>query len=302
MLEFIYSLFWYYTLYLVFKRFYHILYFFYMHYIRSPYNIKERYEEKSWVLVTGATDGIGKGLAIEFAKLNFNIILVSRTQSKLETVAEEIKKITSNNIQIKIVPFDFSVKTKVSDYIEAFSFVKNLNLSVLVNNVGWTNPGRFHKRPGKELQDEVNLNVLPQALLTTMFAKNLSTRSGYMSLIINLSSFASGISLVGFGMYTAGKAFNNHHSKACYYELNKSMDVISIKPMYVETPLSQQKANWLNVITVDQLNNSILKQLGHEISTYGHPRHDWQASLAHYILPGRNLLGKAIKYVSNLEY
>lgn len=302
MLSFLFSIFWFYTLYLVLKRVYHICYFFYQHYIRSSHNLKERYGEKSWVLVTGATDGIGKGLAIEFAKLNFNIILVSRTQSKLEAVASEIRNITSNKVEIKIVPFDFTVKTKVSDYTESFNFVKNLNLSVLINNVGWTNPGRFHKRNGKELQDEINLNVLPQALLTTMFAKELSSRSGYMSLIMNLSSFASGISLVGFGMYTAGKTFNNHHSKACYYELKNSIDVISIKPMYVETPLSQKKANWLNVISVDQLNTSILNQLGHEISTYGHPRHDWQASLAHYILPGRNLLGKMIKYISNLEY
>lgn len=44
----------------------------------------ERYGKNSWAVVTGATDGIGKGFAIELAKRGFNIVLISRTMSKLE--------------------------------------------------------------------------------------------------------------------------------------------------------------------------------------------------------------------------
>lgn len=43
-------------------------------------NLKQRYGENSWVMVTGASDGIGKGFCEEFAKLGFNIVLVARNQ------------------------------------------------------------------------------------------------------------------------------------------------------------------------------------------------------------------------------
>lgn len=44
-------------------------------------------------MVTGATDGIGKSYAKQLAKQGFNIILISRTQAKLESVAKEIGKL-----------------------------------------------------------------------------------------------------------------------------------------------------------------------------------------------------------------
>lgn len=50
----------------------------------------ERYGKNSWAVVTGATDGIGKGLAIALAKRGFNIVLISRTLEKLQTVAKEL--------------------------------------------------------------------------------------------------------------------------------------------------------------------------------------------------------------------
>lgn len=47
----------------------------------------------SLAVITGCTDGIGKEYAKELAKTKMNIVLISRTQTKLEKVAEEISKI-----------------------------------------------------------------------------------------------------------------------------------------------------------------------------------------------------------------
>lgn len=49
-------------------------------------DMKARYGEGSWALVTGASDGIGKEYSLQLAKEGFNICLVSRTRSKLEAV------------------------------------------------------------------------------------------------------------------------------------------------------------------------------------------------------------------------
>ena len=59
-------------------------------FLASPLNLKQKYGDGHWALVTGSTDGIGKAYAFALAKSNLNVILVSRTQSKLDSVAAEI--------------------------------------------------------------------------------------------------------------------------------------------------------------------------------------------------------------------
>jgi 17beta-estradiol 17-dehydrogenase / very-long-chain 3-oxoacyl-CoA reductase len=79
---------------------------------------KEIQRERSWALVTGASDGIGLAYCHELARRGFNIILLSRTRSKLEKVAEEIK-----GVETMIMVHDLSeVKTyddakKIADAI-----------------------------------------------------------------------------------------------------------------------------------------------------------------------------------------
>ena len=58
------------------------LYGFWKHFIRPRRDIIKRYDTK-WALVTGASDGIGKGLCYELAKSGVNIVLVGRSQEKL---------------------------------------------------------------------------------------------------------------------------------------------------------------------------------------------------------------------------
>lgn len=299
MFDTILSIFWYYTLYLILKHVVLILYFFYRHYIRPSYDLKSRYGLNSWVLVTGATDGIGKGLALSFAKLGFNIILVSRTKSKLDAVAEEIKKSTDFSVEVKCIEFDFTKRYTLKDYNESFQEVFNLDLSVLINNVGWTELKTYDEHSGQSIQDHINVNVVPQAILTSMFLKQLAGRSGKKSAIINLSSFASMCQTRKFITYNAVKTFNNTHSKLVHYELGHCIDSISIKPMWVETPLSKTKENWLNCISVDTLCEAILKQIGHDIETFGAARHEWQANL---FLRVPNILLKFRGMRSNFTY
>ena len=50
----------------------------------------ERYGKDSWAVITGASDGIGKAVALELASRGFNIVLVARKITKLEEVAKQI--------------------------------------------------------------------------------------------------------------------------------------------------------------------------------------------------------------------
>merc|ERR1719369_1814236 len=63
----------------------------------------------TWAVVTGATDGIGKGFSLELAKQGMNIVLVSRNMEKLEVVSKEIEE--KYDVKTKVVDIDFSKDT-----------------------------------------------------------------------------------------------------------------------------------------------------------------------------------------------
>ena len=56
------------------------------HFLRPRRNIKARYQTE-WALVTGASDGIGKAFCYELAKIGINILMVSRSESKMNEIA-----------------------------------------------------------------------------------------------------------------------------------------------------------------------------------------------------------------------
>ncbi len=58
--------------------------------IRPTRNLLSRYGEGSWVLVTGGSDGLGRGYCEELGKLGFNIVLVGRDTEKCENVRKSI--------------------------------------------------------------------------------------------------------------------------------------------------------------------------------------------------------------------
>ena len=59
-------------------------------YVTKPYDLLARYGAGTWVAITGGSDGIGFAFAKEFARRGFNIVLIARTQSKLEASAKSL--------------------------------------------------------------------------------------------------------------------------------------------------------------------------------------------------------------------
>ena len=82
------------------------------------------------VLITGASSGIGKQTAIEFAKLGANIILIARRKEKLDELADELKKF---NVTTFVCQCDVSDKTKVKE----MSIFEKFLLMMFGNNAGF---------------------------------------------------------------------------------------------------------------------------------------------------------------------
>lgn len=257
----------------------------YRNFIRKGLDLSTRYGKDSWVLVTGATDGLGKEYCNQFAQLGYNIIFVSRSMSKLKEVQKEFEE-RYPKIKTHVVEFDFSTKVSTGDYEEAFGKLQDqFDISVLVNNVGISGRNFFVNMKLEDMRNFINVNCLSQAMMTNILMKRMLNRPQH-SAIISLSSFASTFPLALSSVYSATKIFNDYLSRGIKSELiGHKVDVLSVRPLYVATPMTRNTLKEFGEITVKESVKGALKCLGQDEFTYGHWKHELQAFIMNYI-PG----------------
>lgn len=104
--------------------------------------------------------------------------------------------------------------TKVEDYENLIiSKVKDLDISIIVNNVGLNVLHEFKKNPLEEVMSTTKVNLYPQTMLSTIFLPLLADRAqkkGLKSAIINMSSQSAMTYMPGSSLYAAQKKFNMH--------------------------------------------------------------------------------------------
>ncbi len=136
--------------------------------------------DKKNILVTGASSGIGKYLAIELAKNNFNIILTSRTKHKLESTAEEVKQIGSTCHCIAVDLSDKDSIKELYDHTLKIGFV-----DTVVNNAGF---GKFDKLQDVSADDwdaQISVNLRAPFLITKLFSEPMIENKRGMFVYIN---------------------------------------------------------------------------------------------------------------------
>jgi 17beta-estradiol 17-dehydrogenase / very-long-chain 3-oxoacyl-CoA reductase len=257
---------------------YKVISFIYKNFIRKRKNLGKIYGENSWAMITGATDGIGKGFCEELAREGFNLILVSRTLEKLEKVSKELED--KFKIKTHIVPFDFSKNHDIENYYKNFSNIaENFDVSILVNNVGTIDRGYHHQVPLEGFFNTVNVNIIPQTVLTKIFSKFLTKREK-RSAVIDLSSITAELPLPFRAIYSASKCFNYYLSRALAEEYrNFNIDFLCVKPLYVASLMTKKIADGWKVITPEQCASGSLNDLGYENETNGHWIHKLQAAV-----------------------
>ncbi len=200
-------------------------------------------------IVTGATRGIGKGIAIEFANQGANVLF---TYSSSEKLAKQLEhKFKDSDVIVK------GYKSDASSYDESVNLIEKIlkdftEINILVNNAGITRDNLLMRMTEDDFDKVIDVNLksvfnMTKAVQRTM----LKQRSGS---IINMSSVVGVKGNAGQSNYAASKAGIIGFSKSIALELgSRNIRCNVIAPGFIETEMTEV----LDEKVVEEWRNSI---------------------------------------------
>ena len=185
-----------------------------------------------YALVTGASSGIGLEIAKLLAKKHYNLILAARRKKRLLYLKKQLE--SKYNISVKVIECDLS---KEESCYQLCDEIKELDVTVLVNNAGFGKVGHFDTIPLEDEIDMIHTNIVAPHILTKWFVKEKD--SGNILNVASMAGFQPGPVMAAYG---ATKAYLLNLSIAVNYELeksNKNIHVTTLCPGPVDTEFSR---------------------------------------------------------------
>ncbi|MBD1844295.1 SDR family oxidoreductase [Cyanobacteria bacterium FACHB-63] len=177
-------------------------------------------------LITGASAGIGAAFAQELASRGTNLVLVARSQNKLEDLAELLR--SQYRVNVDVIAQDLTAPHAATTIFEATQAM-DCTIDLLINNAGTGDYGDFAERDRDLQLQTIQLNVTALVDLTHHFL--LPMRQRRSGSIINLASVAAFQSMPYFSIYAATKAFILSFSEALWAEnRNYGVHVLAVCP------------------------------------------------------------------------
>jgi short-subunit dehydrogenase len=157
--------------------------------------------QQKTALITGGTSGIGLELAKLFAQDQYNLVIVARDQSELDTAVAELQQ---HGVQVTTIVKDLFKNEEAFALCEEIKS-KGIQIDVLVNNAGQGVYGLFQDNDIQRELDIISLNVEATVILTKHFVQEMAARGE--GKVLNLGSIASKTPGPWQAIYHATKAF-----------------------------------------------------------------------------------------------
>ncbi len=188
------------------------------------------------VIITGATEGIGRALAREFAQDGHNLLLVARNAMHLAETAAELTG--EFPVEVWVTPQDLSTLAGCEGVEQALHRF-GLYADILVNNAGIMSSGFFQDEDPKRIRGLIDLNVRAVTDLTLRFLPGMAERGE--GGIINVASMMGLMPVPYQATYAAAKAFVVSFTKALAYEMmGTGVRVMVVAPGVVATALHKK--------------------------------------------------------------
>lgn len=183
--------------------------------------------DSRFVLITGASSGIGKAFAHKYASMGLNVILVARTEQSLSDTAKEIVK--KYKVDADIISADLSTEEGIRGVEEAIKRYRSI--SVLVNSAGFALRKSFMEQDTAKQMNMINLHIVCSTRLVKAVIPQMMEHS--QGTIINVSSLLSFMELNNNVVHCATKAYLNRFSQNLQRELKKyNIKVQALNPGY----------------------------------------------------------------------
>lgn len=160
-------------------------------------------------LITGASSGIGREMAIYLSEKGYDLVLVARRKKRLE----ELKKQLQTNVEI--ISLDISSSFNC---MKLYNKVKSEDIEILINNAGFGVFGNFAETKIDQELDMIDTNIKAVHMLTKLFLQDMKIKDhGYILNVASSAAFLPGPLMAG---YYATKAYVLHLTEAISEELH----------------------------------------------------------------------------------
>lgn len=186
-------------------------------------------------MVTGASQGIGRGIATLLAARGARVVLAARNVAKLETLAEEI---TAAGGEAQPLALDLSQPDQVAAQIEGLPEEWS-EIGILVNNAGVTRDGLFARMTVDQWTDVLNTNLTGSFAVTRALIRGMM-RQRY-GRVVFVSSVVGLMGNAGQANYAASKAGLVGLAKSLARELgSRNVNVNVLAPGFIETAMTDE--------------------------------------------------------------
>lgn len=168
----------------------------------------------TFTLITGASKGIGKAMALECASRGYNLFLVARSEHLLKALAQELE----GKVKVKYLAVDLfspDAALKIFD----FAAQENVSINMLINNAGMGFYGVFHETEMQNHLRVMQLNMDACVRIAHEFLQKSDTKE--QRYLLNVASTAAYQPVPNMTVYAATKAFMLFFSRGLRHELRK---------------------------------------------------------------------------------
>lgn len=203
---------------------------------------------KEYILITGASSGIGYEMAKQLATKNVNLLLVARSEDKLQKLQKELTVL--HKIEVEYFLYDLSEPNSAQDL---YNHIKQKNYLVtgLINNAGFGDYGNFTEMPLKKDEEMIAVNITALVGLTKLFGADMAKQG--KGKIMNVASLLSFLPFPYYSVYSATKSFVLAFTETVATELEGTgVIVTALCPGTVETPFHTNAMRKTNAMSANK--------------------------------------------------
>ena len=172
-------------------------------------------------LITGASSGIGKDMAVYLAQKGYDLVLVARRTERLEQLKKELP-----NVDVMCITADLS---DTDECKRVYEETKGVEIDMLINNAGFGLAGNFVDTDLDRELAMVDTNVKAVHILTKLYLRDFVKRDS--GVILNVASIAGFMSGPLLATYYATKNYVLSLTRAIYKELKKNKSKVTISAL-----------------------------------------------------------------------